>query len=591
MKKMKQYSKIMTVIIALAIVLFACVDDDFDTPPIRQIPTGDVITIENIKTLFNEEAEFLNTGTEDAYLFDYDASIYGTVTMDNETDNSYRTFYIQDNTGAIAVYQDVSGGIYIGDSVRIYLRDLVVMQYSGLFQLNSKIGDGVNVDSNIVKMGFNVERNPEAATIDQILSNKEYYQGRLVKISDVQFVDTDTSKTFANPDDLETENRLLQDNLDNQIFVRTSGYANFAGANVPDGSGSIIAIVGQYNSDMQLYIRKLGEVEMDNARFDVGGGGGTGEGTGTFDDPYNVANAISNSTDTEVWVEGYLVGVYETVDASGNTLSDFTPSFTSPFYTSSNVIIADSDSETDISNCIVIQVPSGDIRTAVNMVDNPGNLGKIIKFKGDRLTYFGEDGLKNVNGYWLDGDGINPEDPVDVVVIGTSTVVSSLNEDFSGVTADQDFEGTGWLNANVQGERYWQGKEFDSNKYIQATAYNATADNIESWVVTPGVDLSTPKKLSFDTNTGYYKHAGLTVYVSTDFDGNNSNLFSATWTDITSSATIAEGPSDSYGTWVNSGDIDLSAYSGTIYVMFKYTGDNSSNTTTFQLDNVKVIDL
>ena len=152
-----------------------------------------------------------------------------------------------------------------------------------------------------------------------------------------------------------------------------------------------------------------------------------------------------------------------------------------------------------------------------------------------------------------------------------------------------DFSINGWLNANKVGERYWQGKEFESNKYVQATAYGSTSATMESWLVTPGVTLSTAKKLNFDSKAGYYLHAGLTVWVSTNFDGNSENLFTATWTQI--SPTIATAPSNGYGIWVNSGDINLSAYSGTIYVLFKYTGNNTTQTTTFQIDNVKIIDL
>jgi len=122
--------------------------------------------------------------------------------------------------------------------------------------------------------------------------------------------------------------------------------------------------------------------------------------------------------------------------------------------------------------------------------------------------------------------------------------------------------------------------------------YNATSDNLETWLVTPGVDLSTAKKLSFETKVGYWKHAGLTIHVSTDFDGNKDNLLTATWIDITDQATIPTTPTDGYGdSFEPSGDIDLSSYSGTIYVLFKYTGDNSDNTTTFQIDNVQIVDL
>ncbi len=317
MKKFSRFSKFITLIVATAAVMFACVDDNFDTPPISQIPVGDVYTIAQVKA-------FLTAGT---YLFAEDASVYATVTMDNETDNSYRTFFIQDATAAIACYQDVSGGVYIGDSVRIYLKDLIVMKYSELFQINSAAGTGINVDDNLIKQGTNNKRVPEDATIEEILANKAYWQGRLVKISDIQFIDSDTAKTFANSETLATENRMLQDNSDNQIIVRTSGYSTFAGANIPNGSGSLIAIVGQYNADMQLYIRRLSEVEMNNERFDISTGGGvTGEGDGTKVNPYNVAQAISVNTGLKQWVKGYIVGAAEYVTGTGNIFH-----FDSPF--------------------------------------------------------------------------------------------------------------------------------------------------------------------------------------------------------------------------------------------------------------------
>ena len=259
MKKMNKFSKMLTLMVAMATLMFACVDDDYDRPDIEQIPVGQIYTIQQIKDLYNGST----------YKFTDDASVYATVTMDNETDNSYRTFFIQDNTGAIAVFQDVSGGVYIGDSVRIYLKNLVVMQYQKLFQINSVSGDGVNVDDNLIKQGYNNKRSPEDATIQDIKDNMAYYQGRLVKISDVQFVDTDIDKTFADAENLETEERKIQDTYDNQLIVRTSGYATFANSDVPDGSGSIIAIVGQYGETIQLYIRRVSELEMDNERFEI----------------------------------------------------------------------------------------------------------------------------------------------------------------------------------------------------------------------------------------------------------------------------------------------------------------------------------
>ncbi len=287
MKKFNKYSKMIALVVALAAIMFACVEDDFDTPPIALKPIGEILTIQEVKDIYYDYATYNALVEEDAYIFALDASVYATVTMDNETDNSYKFFYIQDNTGGLPVRQDVSGGMYIGDSVRVYLKDLVIMKYNGtVFQLNNMNNLGVNSDTSVVKQGVNNKRAPEEATIAEIMASnesQEYYYGRLVKLVDVQFISTDTAETFAYPSTLTDESRMLQDTANNQLIVRTSGYATFAGASVPVGSGSIIGVIGKYNDNLQLVIRKLSEVEMGNERFDVTGSGGGGGGGGPVD--------------------------------------------------------------------------------------------------------------------------------------------------------------------------------------------------------------------------------------------------------------------------------------------------------------------
>ncbi|OFX88202.1 MAG: hypothetical protein A2W99_10300 [Bacteroidetes bacterium GWF2_33_16] len=581
MKKKNIFKRITLLAIAFVAILSSCVDNDYDIPAIKEIPVGNMVSIAQLKTYFTDSgAVYINSAVGTAYEFKKDISIYGTITMDDKSGNLYKMAYIQDVTGAIALKFDAAGGIQAGDTVRINVNGLVINQYAKAFQINAIHGAGFKKGNYITTIDVSKPRNPEIATISQIIGDKDKYQGRLVKIEGAQFVAGDTMQYYADYTNSISRDLNIEQGA-STLVVRTSGYANFADEKSPKGSGSIIGVLGQYNSTMQLQIRSTDEVVMTDER--IGGGGGSGTGAGTFDDPYDVAAGISNQGQTAKWVEGYLVGVYET------TVDPFAPSFTAPFATNSNVIIAASAAETNIANCIVVQVPSGDIRTAVNLVDNPTNKGKVVKFKGNLETYFGGPGLKTVNGYWMDGTGINPEEPISVVVLGTSITVASLDEAFTGATANTNFSASGWLNANKQGERYWQGKEFNSNKYVQATSYNATSSVIESWLVTPGVTLTTPKKLNFDSATGYYNHAGLTVWVSTNFDGNNANLFTATWTQI--NPTIAVGPANAYSDFVNSGDVNLSAYSGTIYILFKYLGNNTTQTTTFQIDNVKIIDL
>lgn len=575
MKKYKFQSVLIALFAMISLLTVSCVDDDFDTPPTTLLPIGEVTTIQDLKTSFLD-----NT-------IDVDMTIYATVTMDDKSGNIYKTAYIQDETGAIALHLDAAGGIYQGDSIRLQLNGLKIGKYKELYQIDAPDGNGFTLDNYITKIKTLVNVEPDIVTINDINTKSAEYQCELIKLENVQFIGADTAATYADADGELSRDLVIEDASGNTVVVRSSGFAKFADENVPNGNGSLIAIVGQYNSTMQLYIRTSSEVIMENER--IGGGGGTVDGEGSFDTPYNVASGIANQGTTGIWVEGYMVGVYETLDASGADLSEFTPSFTAPFNTPYNVIIADDANETNIANCLIIKLTSGEIRNTLNLVDNADNKGKQVKTYGNLTSYFGKSGQQDVSGYWFEDAGINPDVPASTVVLGTSTVVSSLNESFTSVSANANFEASGWLNANKLGERYWQGKVYTENGYIQATSYNAVASDIESWIVTPGVELTTAKKLNFDSNSGYYKHAGLTVWVSTDFDGDNSNLFTSTWTQI--NPTISVGPSDAYGEWVNSGDVDLSAYSGTIYVLFKYVGNNTTNTTTFQIDNVQIVDL
>lgn len=558
MKKFSRFSQMMALMLALVAISFACVDDDYDTPVVPQIPIGNIYTIQQVKD---------SLGTALNYQFKNDASVYATVTMDNETDNSYRTFFIQDATAGIAVYQDVSGGVYIGDSVRIYLKDLIVMKYSGLFQINSISGAGVNVDDNVIKQGANHKRTPEEVTIAQIIetdSTKAHYQGRLVKILDAQFIDDDTSKTFYYAPDGTTNaaNKKLQDLTDNQIIVRTSSYATFQGFNIPNGSGSLIAIVSQFNSDMQLSIRRYSEVEMTNERFDVntGGGGGTGDVTGTFENPFDVAGGIENQGMTGVWVEGYIVGVYETNTAT------YTASFTAPFVTNSNMIIADSPTETDLANCLIVQLPAGDIRNPLNLVDNVGNLGKQVKLLGSLEAYFSVEGLKFVSGYWMDGSGIIPE-------------TGFYEEDFAT-------DITGFSTFSVVGTEAWVYATYD-NGCAKMSGHVGTSDLAnQDWLVSPKLDLSGKTNVTMvlrEAINYLTSYNDVQVLVSTDYDATSNPSTQGTWTPLTGFSRPAGNSWD----FAASGDIDLSAYDGetNFFIAFKYVS-TTDGAATWEVGNV-----
>ncbi len=225
-----------------------CIHDDFDEPDMEEVPVGTVMSIAELRAM------------ETPHTFEGDYSVYGTVTMDDKSGNIYRSAFVQDEEAAINLRLQAPGGIYEGDSVRIYLRHTELSTYQGMLQL-----DNVNVDQHIIKQETGVEVEPTPVSIADINSSM---QAHLVEMQDVQFIDEHVGLPFADEDELQALNRTLEDCHGDTIIVRTSGYANFASELTPEGNGTLIAVVTEHRGTMQLYIRHFHEVNLDGERCD-----------------------------------------------------------------------------------------------------------------------------------------------------------------------------------------------------------------------------------------------------------------------------------------------------------------------------------
>ena len=122
--------------------------------------------------------------------------------------------------------------------------------------------------------------------------------------------------------------------------------------------------------------------------FVIGRGGDKG---GTTETAYNVGQARAAAGEEDVWVCGYIVG---------GDLSSSSASFTPPFKSRTNLVLASRSSVTDKASCLSVQLQKGDIRDALNLVDNPDILGMEIFLKGDIVeAYYGIPGLQNITEY------------------------------------------------------------------------------------------------------------------------------------------------------------------------------------------------
>ncbi|HOI31666.1 MAG: choice-of-anchor J domain-containing protein [Bacteroidales bacterium] len=599
-----QNSKKIILISMLALIIgfvSSCVKKEFDTPPISNLPIGTVYSIGELYEMYD------NGG---ATQFSEDASVYAIVSMDEASGNIYKSAYIQDKTHAINLRLKETSGLRAGDSIRVYLKNIILSEYNGLMQL-----DNVQADSNIIILANQKHLTPEIVTIEQIESGN--FNAKLIQLQDVQFIAGDTALPFAETD--ATTNRNLEDCDGNSIVVRTSNYANFANKSLPNGKGSLIAIAAVYSGTYQLYIRSLTEVQMNDTRCGGGGGGGDAvdgvnenfESSGNNQDISltgwtNIAEAGNRkwqgkefSGNTYAQATGYNSGLSSMIswlitpnvkmdqqkylrfktaksfwEHSSNTPLTV---WASTNYDGSNVATA---SWTQINATLAVQgdadnawIESGDIDLSEFMTGQT----VAIAFK-----YVGSD---------LESTSMR----IDDVYIGTETgggggggdVVESIEENFEQAVDYQDINFNGWVNLAEEGNRKWQGKDFSGNKYAQATGYNSGLSSMITWLVTPNVNFAQQRYLRFKTAKAYWEHTSgqpLMVYASTDYDG--SNVSTATWIQL--DARLAE-QADADNAWVESGDIDLSAlFSGSkIAIAFKYTGSGTESTT-IRIDDLYV---
>ena len=230
-------------LLAMAGTLFASCKKEYPQPPIQDLPVGRVYTIDEILAL------------ESGYVFNEDASVYGIITADEVSGNLYKAAFMQDRaTGAaIELYLNATSGVRIGDSVRIYLKDVTYALYNNLPQLSNFEADG-----HIIILANNKPIEPAKATIAEI--NQGKYLAGLVRLENVRFTE---QNTFADPTTY--GNRTLIDpmNPSSNVIVRTSNYANFANDSLPQGIGNLTAIATVYNSTWQLVIRSARELEFD----------------------------------------------------------------------------------------------------------------------------------------------------------------------------------------------------------------------------------------------------------------------------------------------------------------------------------------
>lgn len=171
-----------------------------------------------------------------------------------------------------------------------------------------------------------------------------------------------------------------------------------------------------------------------------------------------------------------------------------------------------------------------------------------------------------------------------------------LSENFEAQPINTDINISGWTNFAQAGTRVWRtivttDSGNSGSKIASMGAFNSNQPSNIAWLISPSINLDAQnfEFLNFRTSNSFSDGSELEVLISTNWNGSTATITTATWTPLP--ATIVSD-SEFFQNWIDSGLIDLSSYSGTAYIAFKYIGgDNAANTIdgNFELDDFKVL--
>jgi hypothetical protein len=259
----------------LGLTFSACVDQDFDEPPVRGLTslTGN-ITVKELKDLHSLGSNA--TPVPEGKI------LAAVVVADDESGNLYQQLVLEDATGGIIIRLG-DGGLYtrypVGTEVFVRMDDLYINDFNNLYQIAGDESGGLIASPLIntkVVAGENKGAVPTSATLEEIVNNNATFDellGRLITLEGIQFAAVELGDTYAVPGGGSGRNRTFEDCFGNSIVVRNSDFADFAGEPIPEGNGMLTAVLTVFGDTKQMLIRDLNDVQFTAERCGVVTGG------------------------------------------------------------------------------------------------------------------------------------------------------------------------------------------------------------------------------------------------------------------------------------------------------------------------------
>ena len=199
------------------------------------------------------------------------------IVANDEYDNWYKSIVIQDSTAGIMLLldgQNLFQDYPVGAKIRLRLKDLLLSDYRRMIQLagavdsssGSLVTGGIPVP--LFKQHIQViqDNYPIVPLNVQFRNLHDSLQGRLIQLSGIEFSASDTAQTFADKKNKTGASRALKFCSGGTIYLRTSGYADFAGVAIPNGNGTIVGVYSVFNTEKQLLLRHPDDILFTQPR-------------------------------------------------------------------------------------------------------------------------------------------------------------------------------------------------------------------------------------------------------------------------------------------------------------------------------------
>ena len=187
-------------------------------------------------------------------------------------------------------------------------------------------------------------------------------------------------------------------------------------------------------------------------------------------------------------------------------------------------------------------------------------------YNGDNLVLM----LNSINDVNLTGEACS--------LLNINDFEKVLDETFDNVVDNSNFDYAGWVNYAEVGGELWTEQFYSGNGYVEFSGFRTGDDVNIGWLVTPAFDLTGTSNAYINFKLAQHhlddeENNTLEVFVSTDFDG--SDVLAANWDKI--NVTIP-GEDVSWYAFQDVGLVDVSSYTGNLYVAFKYVGSGNDTT-------------